>query len=136
MENTTYNSPTRFGYEILRDHVIPSILGKHEDEILYWVGKEIARKFPVFSIEEVPAFFIEAGWGALVLEKTTKDEAFYTMTKGDITTTENRSCQLEAGFVAEQFQKLNGFLTECYGEVRAKDGLVRFHVKWDVKTTI
>lgn len=94
------------------------------------------KKIPRFQYRRSACFFIEAGWGALVLEKTTKDEAFYTMTKGDITTTENRSCQLEAGFVAEQFQKLNGFLTECYGEVRAKDGLVRFHVKWDVKTTI
>ena len=81
MEKTTYNSPTRFGYEILRDHVLPSILGQHEDEILYWAGKEVARKFPVFTIEEFPVFFQEAGWGTLSLEKTTKEEAFYHLTK-------------------------------------------------------
>ena len=49
---------------------------------------------------------------------------------------QNRSCRLEAGFIAEQYQKLNGFLTECYGEVNPNDGTVQFHVKWDSKTTI
>ena len=49
---------------------------------------------------------------------------------------QNRSCQLEAGFIAEQYQKLNGFLTECYGESNAKDGLIHFQVKWDLKTKI
>ncbi len=32
--------------KLLRDYVLPSILGKHEDDVLYWVGKDIARKFP------------------------------------------------------------------------------------------
>jgi predicted hydrocarbon binding protein len=136
LENTTYDSPTRFGYEILRDHVLPSLLGNHEDEILYWAGKEVARKFPVFSIEELPVFFQEAGWGPLQLEKTSKEEAFYTMKNDFGTNDQNRSCRLEAGFIAEQYQKLNGLLTECYGEVKSKDGLVHFQVKWDLKTKI
>ncbi len=133
MENTTYDSPTRFGYEILRDHVLPSILGTHEEEILYWAGKEVARKFPIFSIDELPVFFKEAGWGTLSLDKTTKDEAFYTINNGEGMTVQNRSCRLEAGFIAEQYQKLNGLLTECYGEVNSKNMQVQFHVKWDLK---
>lgn len=136
MEKTTYDSPTRFGYELLRDHVLPSILGKHEDDILYWAGKEVARKFPIFSIDELPVFFTEAGWGPLHLEKTEKDEAFYSMKNDFGTNNQNRSCRLEAGFIAEQYQKLNGILTECYGEVRVNDGLIHFQVKWDLKTKI
>ena len=76
LENTTYDSPTRFGYEILRDHVLPSILGKHEDEILYWAGKEVARKFPIFGIDELPDFFQEAGWGPLNLKRLRKTKHF------------------------------------------------------------
>ncbi|WP_342505349.1 YslB family protein [Sporosarcina sp. FSL K6-2383] len=136
MENTTNLSPTRFGYDLLRDHVLPSILGAHQGEILYWAGKEIARKFPVFSVEELPVFFQEAGWGILSLEKTQKDEAFYTMTNGDEINIQDRSFQLEAGFLAEQYQKLNGLLTECYGEAQSKKGRVSFQVKWDTKTKI
>ncbi|WP_338652858.1 YslB family protein [Sporosarcina sp. FSL K6-1540] len=136
MENTTYDSPTRFGYEILRDHVLPSILGKHEDEILYWAGKEVARKFPIFGIDELPEFFQEAGWGPLHLEKTLKDEAFYSLKNDFATNAQNRSCQLEAGFIAQQYQKFSGLLTECYGEFNAKDGLIHFQVKWDLKTKV
>lgn len=136
MENTQNNSPTRFGYDILRDHVLPSILGAHQGEILYWAGKEVARKFPVFSVEELPVFFKEAGWGILALEKTLKDEAFYIMTIGEELNIQDRFFQLEAGFLAEQHQKLNGLLTECYGEAQSKKGIVTFQVKWDSKTKI
>ncbi len=72
----------------------------------------------------------------LHLEKTSKDEAFYTLKNDFGTNAQNRSCRLEAGFIAEQYQKINGFLTECYGESNAKDGLVHFQVKWDLKTKV
>lgn len=128
--------PTQLGYEILKDHVLPSILGKHEDDILYWAGKSVARKFPVFSIDEIPSFFEEAGWGPLTYEdaRTPKDESWLTLRQSDRTLLEKRSYQLEAGFIAQQFQKLNGFLTECYGEKQLKDDQIRFIVKWDTKT--
>ena len=131
--------PTKFGYEILRDHVLPSILGPHEGDILYWSGKEIARKFPIFSVDELPSFFTEAGWGVLRLEKENKNEAFYTlMDDQEYTNSQKRSFQLESGFIAEQFQKINGVLTECFGEVQTnrKDAQIQFHVKWDLKTKI
>ncbi|MCM3712336.1 DUF2507 domain-containing protein [Sporosarcina luteola] len=138
MEKLTYETPTRLGYEIIRDHVLPNILGNHEDEILYWSGKEIARKFPIFSIDELPDFFREAGWGPLIpyQGKTAKDEAMFILEQSDTTLLKNRSCHLEAGFIAEQFQKLNGFLTECYGEKIPKENHVRFLVKWDLKTQV
>lgn len=45
MENKTI--PV-FGYDILRDYLLPTILGKHEKDVLYWAGKDLARKFPVW----------------------------------------------------------------------------------------
>lgn len=138
MTKQTYETPTRLGYEIIRDHVLPNILGNHEDEILYWSGKEIARKFPIFSIDELPDFFREAGWGSLVTHegKTAKDEALFILEQSDTTLLKNRSYNLEAGFIAEQFQKLNGLLTECYGEKFPRENHVRFLVKWDLKTQV
>lgn len=137
MDNNTYGEPTRFGYEILRDHVLPSMLGAHEGDILYWAGKNIARNFPVFNIDELPVFFMEAGWGMLVLEKTTKNEAFYIL-HGDTKYMKagNRNFQLEAGFIAEQYQKLNGLLTESFAQLTNKDTAIQFHVKWEVKSPI
>lgn len=136
-EQIQTNRPTPFGYELIRDHVIPSILGKHEGDILYWAGKEIARKFPVFTTEEIPTFFTEAGWGTLSLEKMTKKEAIYQLfVAAPPVNKDDRNYQLEAGFIAEQHQKLNGYLTECYASVNPKQQTIQFQLAWDMKETI
>lgn len=125
---------TSFGYELIRDHVLTSILGKHEKDILYWAGKELARKFPLYSMEEATTFFLEAGWGTLILEKVTKDSAFYKLETSNLPQNGiSRSHRLEAGFLAEQQQKVGGYLTECYDEQMKKSGSVHFQIKWDVK---
>ena len=137
MNENTNGTPTRFGYELLRDHVLPSVLGTHEGEILYWAGKEIARKFPIFSIDELPSFFSEAGWGTLSLGKPSKKEAFYTLSNDTYSMKIiERTYQLEAGFIAEQHQQITGFLTECHAEPKAKNEHVQFQVKWDTKTQV
>ncbi|WP_274307638.1 YslB family protein [Solibacillus daqui] len=127
-----------FGYEIIRDHLLHSILGKHEEDVLYWAGKELARKFPLFSSEELPSFFTEAGWGVITLEKESKDEAHYvlTTTEEHSLNIEQRCFRLEAGFLAEQIQKQLGCLTECYEEKIEKKNYVRFTLKWDLKELV
>lgn len=117
--------------------MLSSVLGAHEGEILYWAGKDIARQFPIFSIEEIPAFFTEAGWGNLTLLESSKKEAFYELANDiDAIKIKQRKFQLEAGFIAEQYQKLTGILTECHAEPKPKHKTVRFHVKWDKKETV
>ncbi|GGA36177.1 YslB family protein [Psychrobacillus lasiicapitis] len=136
MNDKEHSHVTSFGYELLRDHVLASILGKHEKDILYWAGKDLARKFPLYSMEEAITFFQQAGWGTLELEKTTKDSAFYTLHTFNLPQSgKTRSHRLEAGFLAEQQQKIGGYLTECYDEEPNKNGTVSFQVKWDVKVT-
>ena len=126
-----------FGYELVRDHILRSVLGKHEEEVLYWAGKELARKFPLFTLDEAPLFFEQAGWGALSIEKEEKDEIVYILSgEADTLKVEERCFRLEAGFLAEQIQKINGFLTECYEEKSSKQGIVKFNVKWDLKEPI
>lgn len=124
-----------FGYEIIRDHLLQSILGKHEEDVLYWAGKELARKFPLFSMDEAASFFQEAGWGELTIDsKTLKDGAYYILTgEPSLLNIESRCFKLEAGFLAEQMQKSLGFLTECYEEKNKKHNYVKFQLKWDVQ---
>lgn len=119
-----------FGYEIIRDYVLSEVLGQHEADILYWAGKSLARKFPLFSMEEAPDFFSQAQFGQLSLEKAGKDETIYTLQPMKI---ESRCFKLEAGFLAEQQQKLGGFLTEAYEEVLPKKKLVRITLKTDLR---
>lgn len=134
MSDKEHSHVTSFGYELLRDHVLASILGKHEKDILYWAGKDLARKFPLYSMDEAITFFQEAGWGTLELNKTTKDSAFYTLHTHNLPKSGKlRSHRLEAGFLAEQQQKIGGYLTECYDEDPDKNGFVSLQIKWDVR---
>ncbi|MBK3493501.1 YslB family protein [Viridibacillus sp. YIM B01967] len=134
MSSTKTQSFPLFGYELIRDHVLSSVLGKNEEDILYWCGKELARKFPLYSMEEAISFFHEAGWGDLTIVKQSKDETFYALT-GDpeIMQFEKRCFRLESGFLAQQQQKISGYLTECYDEKKSKRDVVSFQVKWDLK---
>ena len=137
MTNDIVRLMPAFGYEIIRDQILNSILGKHEKDVLYWAGKEVARKYPLFSIDEVSSFFNQAGWGDIILEKETKESLTYVLTgDDDLLKFEQRCFRLEAGFLAQQVQKLNGYLTECYEEVHAKKESVTFTVKWDSKEPV
>ena len=137
MTTVEMKNVTAFGYELMRDHILSAIVGKNEEDILYWCGKEIARKFPLLELEEVVPFFHEASWGSLTLTKTTKSEVFYTLT-GDpeILKFDQRCFRLESGYLAEQHQKYNGFMTECFEEVDVKNICVNFQVKWDAKDPV
>ncbi|MBD8522405.1 YslB family protein [Lysinibacillus sp. FSL R7-0073] len=137
MLNTPSPTISSFGYEIIRDHILSSILGKHEDDVLYWAGKELARKFPCKSQDELIAFFADACWGTLELMKESKDGRIFQLTNDpEILQIKQRSFRLEAGFIAEQIQLAKGYLTECYDEKREKQHYVMFTVKWDVKERI
>ncbi len=137
MEEKSTSGVPAFGYEIIRDHILSSILGKHEADILYWAGKDLARKFPLFSMNEAQAFFKEAGWGELYLEKEGKDEAIYHLASESTPLNINGRCfHLEAGFLASQQEKNIGFLTECYSEKNIKQNVVIFKLKWDLKEPI
>ncbi len=134
---TNNEEVTQFGYELIRDHVLSSILGKNEEDILYWCGKELARKFPATDLDQVPVFFKEAGWGDLTIDKLSKDEAFCTLAGTDEHLKFNQRCfRLEAGFLAQSQQQACGFLTECAEEIKPKQSHVKFHIKWDLKDPI
>lgn len=126
-----------FGYELIRDYLMPSILGKHEKDILYWAGKDIARKFPCTDIQLIISFFKDAGWGDLSLVKELKDGyVFHLTNEPELLKIQERNFRLEAGFIAEQIQNFKGVLTECLDEKKEKQQQVIFTVKMDLKEKI
>lgn len=46
-----------FGYELIRDTLLPNVLGEEAPHILYWAGKELARKYPLETLDELADFF-------------------------------------------------------------------------------
>ncbi|MBB5180693.1 hypothetical protein HNQ44_002122 [Planomicrobium koreense] len=129
--DTDFNG--KFGLEVLREHVIPDILGRHQPDILYWAGKSLARKFPLASLDEAPDFFRQAGFGELKLERSAKGETVLHLAAPGL---EHRCFKLEAGFLAQQKQNIDGFMTEAYEEPLGKKKGVRITLKTDLRDKV
>ncbi len=129
---------TAFGYEFYREVLLPELLGNEQSAVLYWTGKEMARQFPLTSKEELEQFFFDAGWGSLSTLQEKKNEITFGLHSSLITErkkTNRISCyQLEAGFLAEQFQNMLHCITEAYETDKKSE--IQFTVKWDPKDRI
>lgn len=129
---TERGKPTEFGYALFRDHILPSVLGRHEEEILYWAGKELASEFPLFDMDEAAGFFLEAGWGMLSRESAGKREIHYVLEPDPEQVKKGRRCySVEAGFLAAQYQKIHDKMAECRPEPDHRRGTVRLTLAWD-----
>ena len=129
---TDNGKPTEFGYALFRDHILPSVLGRHEEEILYWAGKELASEFPLFDMDEASGFFLEAGWGSLSRESSGKREIIYVLEPDPEQVRKGRRCfSVEAGFLAGQYQKIHNRISECRPEPDRKQGVVKLTLAWE-----
>lgn len=124
--------PTEFGYTLFRDYILPSVLGRHEDEILYWAGKELASEFPLFDMDEAAGFFNEAGWGFLSIASAGKREITYELKPNPELVRKGRCCfSVEAGFLAGQYQKIHDRISECRPEPDRRQGIVKLTLAWE-----
>lgn len=125
-----------FGYELIRDVLIPNLLGTDTHEILYWAGKELARQYPLQNRQDISRFFDKAGFGLIELNKEQRNKQIYTLS-GEIVQARLEHAQpsfnLEAGFLAEQIQTQDGLYTEALTEINQKAKVVSFIVQSDIK---
>jgi predicted hydrocarbon binding protein len=129
-----------FGYVLIRDILLNDILGKDSPQVLYWAGKQLARKFPLSEMNEVISFFNNASWGKLEISKQTKDEMIVSLS-GEIIKRRlllNNQChfQLEAGFLAEQISMQKKLTTEAAEEAKRRASTITLTIKWDSKDPI
>lgn len=124
-----------FGYELIREILLPEILGKDTPEILYWAGKRLARKYPLLDIEQIIDFFAKASWGQLELKKENKTEfQFELMSPLIVSRVKSKAehfFQLEAGFLAQQIELQKEANTETFEHPVKKSNKVLFTVKWE-----
>jgi predicted hydrocarbon binding protein len=146
-ESTVVNLPSDesrsisiFGYELLRDVVLPEILGKDTPEILYWAGKRLARKYPLKNYDELIEFFANASWGTLEIKNEHKDaidfELMSPLIVSRVKTKAEHFFQIEAGFLAQQIEHQKQVIAETFEHPIKKSNKVQFTVKWDKKDTI
>jgi predicted hydrocarbon binding protein len=129
-----------FGYELIREILLPEIFGKDTPEILYWAGKRLARKYPLESMDQIIDFFAKASWGELEMKKEAKNELELELMSPLIVSRVKSKAehffQLEAGFLAQQIEHQKEAIAETFEHPIKKSNKVMFTVKWDRKDSI
>ena len=140
LESNEPRNISLFGYELIREFILPEILGKDTPEILYWAGKRLARNHPLNSLDEIIDFFTKASWGQLELKKERKDEIEFELVSPLIVSRVKSKAehyfQIEAGFLAQQIELQKQVIAETFEHPVKKANKVLFTVKWDHKDTI
>lgn len=102
---------------ILRDALLPELLGDDQGAIGYWAGKSLARKFPVGNPSDAAIFFAQAGFGTLTLEKQTAQMTRWQLAGKPVQLRLKMGAEadftLEAGFLAEMMSQQLGVVTEA-----------------------
>lgn len=128
-----------FSYQLLRDELIPEILGKEHEMIQYWAGKNLARKYPLKTIEQMIDFFSKAGWGNLHVDSEAKTNTVFGLSSELISerlkTNKNLSFTLESGFLAQQVQMVRNRFAEAQSSVK-RGQKVTINVQWDPKDVV
>ncbi|HAQ06741.1 MAG TPA: DUF2507 domain-containing protein [Bacillus bacterium] len=128
-------SVSAFGYELVREVLLPELLGKDTAEILYWAGKRLARKYPLSSLDETIGFFQQADWGTLSVKEESRKELVLELASELISSrlknNSSSTFQLEAGFLAQQIEFQKKVLAEAFEHPNKRSSRIQFTVKWD-----
>lgn len=102
----------------LRDVILPAILGKETDEMLYWIGKDLARAYPVATTTDLVTLTAQLGLGTLIQRKHNRTSQIWRL-EGSIIKEriqrdeEATSFGLECGFLAQEIEFQLGTVAEA-----------------------
>lgn len=120
------------GYDILRYISLPEIFGSETNTLLYYTGKNLARKFHIESLDDLYYVFDKSGWGRLDFVKEKRRYLEFELMSDAIVQRLDASIEtefrLEAGFLAAAIQAIKGQECECTEEVNKKINKVVFTV--------
>lgn len=113
------NLSNYLGQELIRDSLLPDILGDDTHQILYWAGKHLARQYTLTSIDKLPIFFEQFGLGTLSKIKDNGQKITWMLSgeliKKRIDLIDSPDFFLEAGFISETCQITSRF--DCESEI-------------------
>ncbi|MBP2077403.1 YslB family protein [Oceanobacillus polygoni] len=120
------------GYDILRYVSLPDLLGQETEPILYFMGRNLARKFEITTLDDVVYLFEKLGWGTLDLIKQDKKMFVFHLLSDSVVLRLNApfhvDFRLEAGFLAEAIQQVEGIECECVEETNKRIHQIEFSV--------
>lgn len=112
------------GYEILRYIGLPELLGTESETLLYFIGRNLARKMEITSFDDIYLIFDKLGWGRLELVKDRKNELTFHLMADSVAKRINSpfptEFRMEAGFLAEALQRVKEIPCECVEAIHRK----------------
>lgn len=123
-----------FGQQMLRDVLIPNLLGSKTSGIMYFAGRDLAPRVPVTD-EQIPDLFAKLGLGTLAMTKNKVKVRTYTLS-GDVVAARIKNFpdadfQFEAGLIAQLVQQVLGMTTEAASNVDKRGGTVELTLSID-----
>src|SRR5699024_2294328 len=93
------------GYDILRYVTMLEVLCEENDSILYFIGRNLSRKFEIKVLDDLIYLFLKLKWGKLELIKEKKKQVVFHLMSDEIVSRllapYDTDFRLEAGFIAE-----------------------------------
>lgn len=120
------------GHDMLRYIGLPDLLGAEAKTLLYFMGKSLARKLAIQSMDDIYYVYEKLGWGKLELVKEKRKELIFHLMADSVAQRLNAPFDIEfryeAGFLAEAMQILKDETYECTEEIHKKIHMVEFSV--------
>lgn len=111
------NGAANFPQMLLREALLPELLGDDQGDISYWAGKSLARRFPLGNPKDAATFFAQAGFGQLTLVKQTAQMTRWQLSGTPVKLRKqvhgDDDFTLEAGFLAEMMAQQLGVAAEA-----------------------
>lgn len=121
------------GHDIIRYVGLPDVLGPEQATLLYFMGKQLARKFELNNMEDIVYLFYSLRWGKLELIKEKKKQLTFHLMSDDIVERMKSPLEidfrLEAGFIAQAISHITERPCECTETINAR--LFRVELKVD-----
>lgn len=93
------------GQDVLRYICLPEFLGAEKENLLYFIGKRLARTLDIQNLDDVFLVFTKLYWGNLELIKDKRKSMTFHMMADEIAqrieSSINIDFRLEAGFLSE-----------------------------------
>lgn len=125
-------SEATIGQDVLRYLCLPEFLGSEKDNLLYYIGKNLARKLELTSLEDVQIVFDKLKWGHLDLIKNKRKKITFHLMSDEVVQRLQASIptdfRLEAGFLSEAIQKVTERPCEVSEKVQEKIYRIDFTV--------
>ncbi|QKY69611.1 YslB family protein [Lentibacillus sp. CBA3610] len=120
------------GYDMIRYIGLPDMFGTESNTLLYFMGKNLARKLNIESISDIVYAFEKLGWGQLELFKEKKKELVFQLMADSVvyrlSAPLETEFRLEAGFLAESVEQIKERSCECREELHKKIHQIEFTV--------